>query len=104
MPIRSLWPLPGHEVPACGPLPSRVSYHRKPNNDNVLTHPFAKSFQPLAEETQPRCGVTLGSVTRPQGTLVPRLRPAPDGGKEGGANPRIAACSTVVSYWLRLFR
>ena len=44
-------------------------------------------FQRLSEETQPRCGVTLGSVKRPQGTLVPRMRPAPDGGKEGGSQP-----------------
>jgi hypothetical protein len=36
--------------------------------------------------------------------LVPRLRQAPDGDKEGGTNPRIAAGSTVVDYGLRLFR
>ena len=40
-----------------------------------------------SEETQPRCGVTLGSVKRPQGTLVPRMRQAPDGCKEGGSQP-----------------
>ena len=47
---------------------------------------FKVSNRPSAE-TQPRCGVTLGSVKRPQGTLVPRWRQAPDGGKEGGSQP-----------------
>src|SRR6267154_2252434 len=46
-----------------------------------------QGVQPLSEETQPRCGGTLGGVMRPQGTLVPRLRQAPDGGKEGGNQP-----------------
>jgi hypothetical protein len=46
-----------------------------------------KGFQPLSEETQPRCGVTLGGVRRPTGTLVPRRRQAPDGCKEGGSQP-----------------
>jgi hypothetical protein len=40
-----------------------------------------------AQETQPRCGVTLVSVKRRQETLVPRARPAPDGPKEGGRHP-----------------
>ena len=44
-------------------------------------------FQPLSEETPPRCGVTLGGVMRPQGTLVPRVRQAPDGGQSGGSQP-----------------
>jgi hypothetical protein len=35
---------------------------------------------------------------------MPRLRQAPDGGKSGGTNPRIAAGITVGSYWVRLFR
>jgi hypothetical protein len=32
-------------------------------------------------------GVILGGVIRPTGTLVPRVRQAPDGGKEGGNQP-----------------
>jgi transposase len=44
-------------------------------------------FSRLSAEAQPRCGATLGSVTRPQGTLVPRMRQAPDGGTEGGSQP-----------------
>jgi transposase len=44
-------------------------------------------FSRLSEEAPPRCGATLGSVTRPQGTLVPRMRQAPDGGKAGGSQP-----------------
>src|SRR5215831_7959623 len=41
----------------------------------------APRFSRPSEETQPRCGVTRGSVMRPIGTLVPRMRQAPDGGK-----------------------
>jgi len=44
-------------------------------------------------ETQPRCGVTLGRVQRPQGTLVPRMRQAPDGGQEGGSQPTESSVS-----------
>ena len=40
-----------------------------------------RDFQPLSEEAQPRFGVTLGGVKRPKGTLVPRMRQAPDGCK-----------------------
>ena len=39
------------------------------------------------EEAQPRYGVTLDGVTRPTGILVPRVRQAPDGYKEGGNQP-----------------
>ena len=52
----------------------------------------------------PRCGVTLGSVTRPQGTLVPRRRQAPDGGTEGGSQPTESSVINRRVYWLRLFR
>src|SRR5262249_438368 len=41
---------------------------------------------PLAE-APPRCGGTLGGVTRPKSTLAPRMRQAPDGGKSGGNQP-----------------
>ena len=46
-----------------------------------------RGFQRLSAEAQPRCGVTLGGVMRPQGMRVPRMRQAPDGGKEGGSQP-----------------
>ncbi len=46
-----------------------------------------QGVQPVSEETQPRFGVTLGGVMRPTGTLVPRLRPAPDGCQSGGTHP-----------------
>jgi hypothetical protein len=46
-----------------------------------------RGFPPLSAEAQPRFGVTLGSVKRPTGTLVPRVRQAPDGCKEGGTQP-----------------
>jgi hypothetical protein len=36
---------------------------------------------PQSEETQPRCGVSLGGVKRLTGTPVPKLRQAPDGRK-----------------------
>ena len=86
MPIRSSSPLPEHCVPSCGPLPSRLPGHRKHKEGGGLTHK-CQGFQPLSEETQPRCGGTLGGVMRPTGTLVPRLRQAPDGCKEGGSQP-----------------
>ena len=64
-----------------------------------------KVCQRASEETQPRCGVTLGSVKRPvQGySCLDRGRHPTDASKVV-PNPRIAAGSTVVSYWLRLFR
>jgi hypothetical protein len=40
-----------------------------------------------ADEAPPRCGVTLDRVKRPQGTLVPSMRQAPDGGQSGGRQP-----------------
>ena len=39
-----------------------------------------------AAETPPRCGVTRGGVTRPQGMLVPSMRQAPDGCTSGGTH------------------
>jgi hypothetical protein len=56
--------------------------------------PRFRGFPPLSDEVQPRCGVTLGGVKRPQGTLVPRWRQAPDGGKEGGSQP---TASSVIN-------
>ena len=41
---------------------------------------------------------------RPPGTLVPRMRQAPDGGKEGGTQPTDSSVINRRSYWLRLFR
>src|SRR5262249_20726050 len=64
----------------------------------------AAEYQRVSEETPPRCGATLDGVTRPSGRRGPRWRQAPDGHKSGGTNPRIAAGSTVVSSWLRLFQ
>src|SRR5262249_334804 len=64
----------------------------------------AAEYQRVSEETPPRCGATLDGVPRPSGLRGPRWRQAPDGHKSGGTNPRIAAGSTVVSSWLRLFR
>ena len=46
-----------------------------------------RSFPPLSDETQPRCGVILGGVQRPQGPLGPRMRQAPDGCTYGGTQP-----------------
>ena len=46
-----------------------------------------RGVHPLSAATPPRCGVTLGGVMRPQGTLVPRRRQAPDGCTEGGSQP-----------------
>ena len=38
MPLKSSSPWPGHEVPSCGPWPSRGPGHRKPKNGGVLRH------------------------------------------------------------------
>jgi transposase len=49
-----------------------------------MAHP--QEFQCLSEEAPPRCGVTLVRVKRST-ILVPRMRQAPDGPKEGGRQP-----------------
>jgi hypothetical protein len=57
------------------------------------------------EEAPPRCGVTLGGVTRLVSghSSLERGRPPTDA-RQVVPNPRIAAGSPVVSDWLRLFR
>jgi hypothetical protein len=70
---------------------------------NGPSTPNSAGFHRALEEPQPRWGATLDGVQRPLGILGSRVRQAPDGGKSGGPNPRIAAGSTVVSYWLRRF-
>jgi hypothetical protein len=62
-----------------------------------------RGFPRALEETQPRCGVTLDSVTRPAGILVPRVRQAPDGRKSGGHEPTDISRINRRIYWLRLF-
>ena len=58
-----------------------------------------------SEETQPRCGVTLGSVKRLlEGYACLERGRHPTEVRKVVPNPRRAAGSTVVSYWLRLFR
>jgi hypothetical protein len=52
-----------------------------------MRYPLSRGFACASEETQPRCGVTLDGVKRRKHTLVPRVRPAPDGRKEGGSQP-----------------
>jgi len=57
------------------------------------------------EEAQPRCGVTLGSVKRlVEGHSSLERGRHPTDASQVVTNPRIAAGSTVVSYWLRFFR
>jgi hypothetical protein len=69
-----------------GPVTPEVNKMARYENHNA-------AGLPPAEEAQPRCGATLDGVPRPVGILVPRGRPAPDGGKYGGTNPRLAAGS-----------
>src|SRR5262252_965149 len=56
------------------PVPPAVERER-----GVLPPKLSRFPTPL-EEAQPRCGGTLGGVTRPNRTLTPRMRQAPDGG------------------------
>jgi hypothetical protein len=60
-------------------------------------------FNRLSEEAQPRCGATLDGVKRSEPSSLDRGRHSTDASKVV-PNPRIAAGSTVVSYWLRLCR
>ena len=62
-----------------------------------------RGFPRALEETPPRCGVTLDSVTRPAGILVPRVRPAPDGRTSGGHAPTDSRRITRRIDWLRRF-
>ncbi len=43
-----------------------------------------EGFHRASAAAPPRCGATLDGVTRPAGTLAPRVRPAPDGCQSGG--------------------
>jgi hypothetical protein len=61
-----------------------------------------RGFRRALEETQPRCGVTLDSVTRPAGILVPRVRQAPTGRTFGGHEPTDISRITRLIDWLRL--
>jgi hypothetical protein len=65
------------EVPLI-PYPPSPDWPRTESHRNINTP---------SEEVQPRYGATLAGVTRPLGTLVPRLRPAPDGDTSGGRQP-----------------
>ena len=57
------------------------------------------------EEAQPRCGVTLGGVKRlVEGHSSRERGRHPTDASQVVTNPRIAAGSPVVSYWLRHFR
>jgi hypothetical protein len=60
-------------------------------------------FNRLSEEAHPRCGATRDSVKRSEPSGLDRGRHLTDA-SQVGPHPRIAAGSTVVSYWLRLFR
>ena len=51
------------------------------------SHLWSRGFACASDETQPRCGVPRDGVQRLQHTRVPRARPAPDGGTEGGSQP-----------------
>jgi hypothetical protein len=68
-------------------LAKHVAVTPKAERQLLVCSQSTTRFSRPSEEAQPRCGATLGSVTRPQGTLVPRMRQAPDGGKEGGSQP-----------------
>jgi hypothetical protein len=68
-------------------IAKQVAVPSKAYRERCVDAPPVRGFHALSEETQPRCGVTRGGVMRPTGTLVPRMRQAPDGCKEGGSQP-----------------
>jgi hypothetical protein len=62
------------------------------------------AFPRPSAEAPPRWGVTLGRVKRPNGLLVPRVRPAPDGCPSGGTQPTDIRVLNRRRDWFRLFR
>jgi Transposase IS116/IS110/IS902 family len=65
----------------------------------------AAGVRRASEETQPRCGGTLGSVQRLREGYACRERGRhPTEARKVGTNPRRAAGATVVAAWLRLCR
>src|SRR5262249_54143789 len=101
-PTRGSWPLLVHSWAVCGPLLTRSLSQRKFARSGPLERINTESCQRALDEAQPRCGVTLDSVTRPSGILVPRVRQAPDGSKEGGTQPTDISKINRRHYWLRL--
>ena len=93
------------ELSACmGAIAKQMTVTPKAEKRLLVCRQSAPRFSRPSEETQPRFGVTLGGVMRPTGTLVPRMRQAPDGGKEGGTQPTDISVINRRYYWLRLFR
>ena len=101
MPTKSSWPWPGTGRVHVGHGQPGARDTEAPSTDAL--HPSLRRLPRASEEAQPRCGVTLGGV-KSRGTLVPRVRQAPDGRRKVVPNPRISAGSPVGSDWLRLFR
>jgi hypothetical protein len=62
------------------------------------------AFPRPSAEAPPRWGVTLGRVKRPNGLLVPRVRPAPDGCPSGGTQPTDIRVLNRRRDWFRLFQ
>jgi hypothetical protein len=88
-------------------IANRVTFTPRPIDSCDGTHHCdgiqLRGFRRALEETQPRCGVTLDSVTRPAGILMPRVRQAPDGRKSGGHEPTDISRINRRIDWLRLF-
>jgi len=103
-PPRWSWPWLVHEWAFCGPLRNRSL--SPPQSSSSI--PIDRITQQIAnghwKRPQPRCGGTLDRVTRPSGMLVPRVRQAPDGRKEGGTQPTDISKINRRHYWLRLFQ
>src|SRR5262249_26789770 len=79
-------PVRGHSGRVGGRWPKQSRWDPRQRPWAALTQ-VAYDLSRPSDETQPRCGGTLGGVQRLHETLVPRTRPAPDGHQEGGTQP-----------------
>jgi hypothetical protein len=90
---------------AWGPWPNSVQAPQKPLRTVDYWSLHTESVPRASVATQPRFGVTLGSVMRRVGGDASRDRGRhPTEASQGVANPRRAAGATVVCYRLRLCR
>ena len=97
------WPWPVSARDACGRWPNRCHSSRKAEGPSTTGPSTQKGRQRASAEMQPRCGVTFGGVQRlVEGYACRERGRHPTDARKVVSNPRIAAGSTVVLYWLRL--
>ena len=80
------WPSHEHAARLCGRVPRQGRCPPRERPGAGLPQGF-EGGRWLSDETQPRCGVALDDVQRRPHTLVPSVRPAPDGHPADGRQP-----------------